>query len=52
MGQEPDKAALPVTPEMVRAGVEAAREFPLDPDWAEVVKAIYYAMEYQRLVGV
>jgi hypothetical protein len=43
------EAEIQITPEMVRAGLEAALEFPLDPDWAEVVKAIYYAMAYQGL---
>lgn len=34
---------------MIEAGVYALREYPLIPDWREVVAAVYLAMEYQRL---
>lgn len=37
-----------VSPAMIEAGLYAVREYPLVPDWREVVTAVYQAMEYQR----
>jgi hypothetical protein len=34
---------------MIEAGIYARLDCPLNPDWREVVAAVYLAMEYKRL---
>jgi hypothetical protein len=48
-GDGGDPAPVAVTPEMVAAGLERAKELADEPDKAYVVEAIYLAMENQRL---
>lgn len=43
---------IEVTPAMIEAGVERARELILEPDMGYAVNAIYMAMEYQRLADL
>ena len=37
-----------VSPEMLRAGIEALREVSLATDLREIVSAVYMAMEYEK----
>jgi hypothetical protein len=47
--KDPIEVIDPVTPAMIRAGLQTIDELALGNDRAYLVDAIYLAMEYQRL---
>ena len=44
-----DFAPIEISPEMIAAGVDELRERHLGDDLSEIAKALYLAMETQRL---
>ncbi len=49
MAERPTSDEIEITPAMVKAGVDALREIYLGADLGDAAKAVYFAMEYQRL---
>jgi hypothetical protein len=47
--KEPIEVIEPVTPAMIKAGLQTIDELALQNDRAYLVESIYLAMEYQRL---